>query len=391
MIRILREWSFCNVERERDRTTVWIRENWREPHRDDPLVWFAMAVARFVNLPDALAKLGYPIPWDREHFIAVMQRRKAAGEQLQGGGYIIPAGPEGASTGARGAAAKGRHDARPVASAVETPSRSREWLPGRPDRRRREVYGPTGLAPDWKDFACPGPGSRKGLNLVLGRPENADWTDDEWLTQFHHLRHAVTPELDGLGLRDLSASDFQNVLCETSKFILAKAGKRPKRRFEPYEERKPKRRRAQRTTRAEPASPSPAPPPSPSPSLASPNPFANLDAMRLSQDFDAGTRVKKLLTTVPVRRPGTQDFFRVHPDPAYQMPAAAIIELKDEREVYFVCPEIVPEVVGEYRAAAVVTVINRQGVLSLWCLKLPIPAVGVMTGHARRWRPPTWR
>jgi hypothetical protein len=33
----------------------------------------------------------------------------------------------------------------------------------------------------------------------------------------------------------------------------------------------------------------------------------------------------------------------------------------------------VPEVVGEYRAAAVVTVINRQGVLSLWCLKLPDP------------------
>jgi hypothetical protein len=105
-----------------------------------------------------------------------------------------------------------------------------------------------------------------------------------------------------------------------------------------------------------------------------PNPFADLAAMRLSQDFAAGAHVKKLLTTVPVRRPGTQDFFRVHPDPAYQLPTAAVIELKDDRETFFVHPAMVPEVIGEFRACMIVTVINRQGVLSLWCLKLPDPS-----------------
>ena len=112
---------------------------------------------------------------------------------------------------------------------------------------------------------------------------------------------------------------------------------------------------------------------SPAPSLLPPNPFADLEAMRLSQDFAADTRVRKLLTTVPVRKPSQQDFFRVNPDPAYQMPAAAIIELKDDREIYFVHPAIAPEVVGEYRAAMIVTTINRQGVLSIWPLKLPSP------------------
>jgi hypothetical protein len=110
-----------------------------------------------------------------------------------------------------------------------------------------------------------------------------------------------------------------------------------------------------------------------SPSTLAPNPFANLDAMRLPQDFVTDARVKKLLTTVPVRKPSQQDFFRVHPDPAYQLPAAAIIELKDDREIYFVHPTIVPEAGCEWRAAMIVTTINRQGVLSLWPLKLPSP------------------
>jgi hypothetical protein len=109
------------------------------------------------------------------------------------------------------------------------------------------------------------------------------------------------------------------------------------------------------------------------PSILATNPFANLDAMRLPQDFVTDARVRRLLTTVPVRKPSPQDFIRVNPDPDYQLPAAAIIELKDDREIYFVHPTIVPEVAGEYRAAMIVTTINRQGVLSLWPLKLPSP------------------
>jgi hypothetical protein len=35
---------------------------------------------------------------------------------------------------------------------------------------------------------------------------------------------------------------------------------------------------------------------------AAPDPF-NIDELRLSQDFEAATGVRKLLTTVPVRKP----------------------------------------------------------------------------------------
>ena len=45
-----------------------------------------------------------------------------------------------------------------------------------------------------------------------------------------------------------------------------------------------------------------------------PDPF-NPDNLRLSQSFAETVGVKKLLTTVPVRKPSPQDFVRVHPDP----------------------------------------------------------------------------
>ena len=45
------------------------------------------------------------------------------------------------------------------------------------------------------------------------------------------------------------------------------------------------------------------------------DPF-DLSKLRLTQDFVETGGVKKLLTTVPVRKPAPQDFIRVHPDRA---------------------------------------------------------------------------
>jgi hypothetical protein len=103
-----------------------------------------------------------------------------------------------------------------------------------------------------------------------------------------------------------------------------------------------------------------------------PNPFdpANL---RLDQSFAANLGVKKHLTTVPVRKPNKQDFVRVHPDPAYILSPAAIIELKEDRETYLVTPDIANDLPGEFVAATLYTTINRQGVVHVWPVKLPGP------------------
>jgi hypothetical protein len=94
-------------------------------------------------------------------------------------------------------------------------------------------------------------------------------------------------------------------------------------------------------------------------------------ALRLDPSYVETAGVKKLLTTVPVRKPNRQDFVRVNPDAAYRLSPTAIIELKEDREVYLLHPSIVADVPGEYVLVTLYTAINRQGVLSLWPVKLP--------------------
>src|SRR3954469_25278011 len=100
-----------------------------------------------------------------------------------------------------------------------------------------------------------------------------------------------------------------------------------------------------------------------------PDPFDPV-ALRLDQAFAETVGVKKLLTTVPVRKPNRQDFVRVHPDPGFRLTPAAIIELKEDREVHLVTPAMAVELPGEFTAATLFTTINRQGVLHLWPVKL---------------------
>ena len=103
-----------------------------------------------------------------------------------------------------------------------------------------------------------------------------------------------------------------------------------------------------------------------------PNPF-DPAALRLDQSFADTVGVKKHLMTVPVRKPNRQDFVRVHPDPEYRLTPAAIIEVKEDREVYLVTPNMAQDLPGEFAAATLFTAINRQGVLHLWPVKLPGP------------------
>ena len=113
---------------------------------------------------------------------------------------------------------------------------------------------------------------------------------------------------------------------------------------------------------------------------AMPDPF-DLQSLALSQDFTETAGVKKLLRTIPVRKPNPQDFVRVHPDPEYRGNFWAV-DLKDDRETFLVRPEIAPELAGELVTRTIYTAINRQGVLFLW----PVP-VATADGKQLEW----WR
>jgi hypothetical protein len=95
----------------------------------------------------------------------------------------------------------------------------------------------------------------------------------------------------------------------------------------------------------------------------------------LDSGYLTGGGVTKLLTTVPVRKPGKQDFVRVHPAPEYRLCGTAMIELRDERETYLVTPAYAQSLDPQaFSLCNLYLAINRQKVVFLWPVKLPDPS-----------------
>ena len=96
----------------------------------------------------------------------------------------------------------------------------------------------------------------------------------------------------------------------------------------------------------------------------------DLESLRVSQDFVKDSGVKKLLTTIPVRKPNRQDFVRVHHDSSYILDTM-LLNLKEERETYLVAPSFREEIPQELTHTRLALATNRQKVLFLWQLRLP--------------------
>ena len=239
---ILQSYRFCNVYREDDTVTQWIKQNWRDPNTSDPDVWFAMAVARFVNWPDTLAEVGYPVPWTDKmcgHFIGTLASRGEMGKKVWTGAYLIHAGRGGSKIG---------HIAYDILTALWE---KRDYIREAADscahfnKRLMEFNGVGSFmagqivcdtkytrlldaAKDWWDFATPGPGSRRGLARVTNRPVNYRWKDEEWLGDLMELKASLSPkflkENFNSGMPMIHAQDLQNCLCEFDKYERVRLG-----------------------------------------------------------------------------------------------------------------------------------------------------------------------
>jgi hypothetical protein len=99
------------------------------------------------------------------------------------------------------------------------------------------------------------------------------------------------------------------------------------------------------------------------------NPFAP-ENLRVDLNISEGVGVKKVVLTIPVRKPSNQDFIRVHSSPDFRL-ALAVIELRDERETYLVLPSVARDIPGEYITVMMYACINRAGNVFLWPVRLP--------------------
>ena len=260
---ILLQYKFCNVYRELDRVSIWVREHIREPFAEHPLLWFMLAAARQINWPDTLEELiadrkgawpHNPKQWDYTRLAQILLDRKARGDTVYTGSYMLtcrwPLSMCGAVSAER-QKSKCWYTAEIVLNSLwidraiiekelhDTLSRAHAILlthQGWGDFLAAQVVADLKYtrylknAPDWWDWAVLGPGSRRGLNRVFGRESiDAAVSAGEAVDQLSLIRDYLGAYTD---LPRLCLQDTQNVCCEFDKYERTRLGEgRPRLKF----------------------------------------------------------------------------------------------------------------------------------------------------------------
>lgn len=225
------------MRREDDRVTRWLKDNWRDPLADSRNLVPAMVFARLVNNPDSLALIN-PLIWDMNEWIEILKIRRASGMRVLNPAYIVSTcGVSMDKLDYIGNLAQAVYDENPDPEEWPTLEGFHErlmkfkglgsFLAAQVVADLKHVQGCLTSAPDWATWCAPGPGSRRGLQAVLGGSEPSD---KAFLGLASQLYSDIC-QIQGEDLR-ICMQDFQNCLCEFSKYFKAYNGTgKPKQRY----------------------------------------------------------------------------------------------------------------------------------------------------------------
>lgn len=242
----LRHVYVINVYRELDKVTVWIRENIRERYADNPNLWFMLVIARLLNLPESLQDLMdngvWPEKeWNKWGFQEVLEARQKAGLTNYSAAYVTWGGDE---KGRPKFDLHGEHLTHMWHGREQIESQIGDTL----EKAWRELIRWTCIggftayevvsdlrhtrylahAPDTKTWAYAGPGCKRGLNWVFGRPPNSHLADRRALQEMRALYENIAPQWEHEP--PLEMREIEHSLCEFSKVMAYRyLGKRPKR------------------------------------------------------------------------------------------------------------------------------------------------------------------
>ena len=240
---IFQQYKFCNVFREHDRVTAWIRENWREPYADSPLLWFATCLARQINWPDTLAELGFPRPdWTPSYMEQILDRRQRQGLQVYTGAYMI-CGRLAQVTGlgsinramaqvVLGKLWENRHWLGPyfesgpsLEAATLQLSQFTGWSGFTAYEAVTDLRWTRYLsnAPDTRTWAHVGPGANRGLNRLSNRSTQTSKGRAQRLAEMRELLE-LAPEYLGPDFPALEMREIEHNLCEFDKYERVRLG-----------------------------------------------------------------------------------------------------------------------------------------------------------------------
>jgi len=246
---IFQTYKFCNVEREKDTVSIWIKENWIDPYKDHPNLWFAMIVARLFNWPPTLEIIGFPLinfeilrPLWRDQ----LKKYRELGNKVFTGAYLV------STNGVKMDKIdyildrvltpiweKGRA---PIVGLIAFEGKSNEinvkqeslesyWnylrqFDGLGSFMAGQVVADLKYTPllwnatDWHSWAPLGPGSIRGLNRYHGRRVDMSLRQDQGLLEINEQRLLIEKVLGSF----LPAHNIQNCNCEFDKYLRVKNG-----------------------------------------------------------------------------------------------------------------------------------------------------------------------
>lgn len=240
---ILQTYRFCNVFRELDKVTIWVRENIRQKYAKSEHLWHMMLTARFINWPDTLAEMQQLGAWypngefDWRILALKLRGRKERGGHVWTNAYTV-------STNGN-PMPKEEYICRNVLEtawlnrlALERAARTNlrtfcleaQRIDGIGGFMAYEAACDLRWCPGWLDkaddvltWANTGPGAKRGLNRLHGRPLEASIREEQAVAEMRQLLD-LSPIYLGAHVPELEMREIEHSLCETDKYLRVKNG-----------------------------------------------------------------------------------------------------------------------------------------------------------------------
>lgn len=241
---VLDKYKFTNVFRELDRTTVWMRKNFTGPNSDRPAeeILFNCCLFRMFGTMEFAEAHGWVQQWDAKRAKAIARERLNNKQKVFTGAYIItnqglkdPKEQVVADMfltpiwNARKELAQLAKETNSLEALHKALGKFQGWGGG--GFMAYEVVtdlNHTTVLPEASDrftWANAGPGAKRGLNRIYGRPLHHNSKNQDWNTEMLVLLKTAPERLGGhIPKADFDMRSIEHSLCEWDKYMRVSLG-----------------------------------------------------------------------------------------------------------------------------------------------------------------------